>query len=320
MTMDRSIVTVTLNPAIDQTVFVDQLLPGAVHRARESFRQAGGKGINVATMLAMGGSEGVVACGFLGEDNAGLFEQHLGQHKVEDAFIRVSGETRTCIKIVDTQSNETTDFNLPGPAPCIQQCAALKDRLLDLAVPGRWFVIAGSLPTGVDTMFLADLIRALRVAGAKVAVDSSGPAFAAALEAGVDLAKPNEHELAEFLGIELIGSKAILKAARKLCQDCMPTLIVSMGEAGALFLSQDLELLARAPEVNVVSTVGAGDSLLAGYLQGQMRGASMADSARMATVYAWSRLEALKPELPQGDLLKQRLDQVSIQTASAHID
>jgi 1-phosphofructokinase len=299
------IVTVTLNPAIDQTVFVDQLVPGSVHRVTHSQRQAGGKGVNVATMLALGGAAEVIVSGFLGEANAAIFEQHFSEYGLRDAFIRVAGETRTGIKIVDTGANETTDLNMTGPAPTAEQCEALKAQLLELAEPGRWFVIAGSLPAGVAPAFVAELIRALRGADAKVAIDSSGAALAAAVEAGVDLAKPNEHELAELLGAELNGSAAIIKAARKVCAERIPNLIVSMGAEGALFLSKDSELLARAPDVKVVSTVGAGDSLLAGYLQALQRGDSAEDCARLATVTAWSRLESLTPTVPQGERLRR---------------
>jgi len=309
MAEQPTIITVTLNPAIDQTVFVDRLIPGAVHRVQRSHRQAAGKGVNVGTMLALGGAS-VTVSGFLGESNAVIFEEHFQAYGLRDAFVRVAGETRTGIKILDTQANDTTDLNLPGAVPTAGQCDALLAQLVALAEPGSWFVIAGSLPVGVEPVFVADLIRALRGAGAKIAVDSSGAALAAAVEAGVDLAKPNEHELAELLGVELKDSAAILPAARKLRRERIPNLIVSMGGEGALFLSEDSELLACAPEVKVVSTVGAGDSLLAGYLQGQSLGESSEDCARRATVYAWNRLEALTPSLPQGDALVERMGQV----------
>lgn len=309
MRMKQSIVTVTLNPAIDQTVFVDRLELGSVHRVRESQRQAAGKGVNVATMLALGGVEGVVATGFLGQDNAALFEQHFAAHGIEDAFVRVSGETRTGIKIVDTSANTNTDLNLPGPAPTAQQREALMARLLELAEPGLWFVIAGSLPAGVEPLYVADLIRALKAKGAKIAADSSGPAMVAAVEAGIDLAKPNEHELAELLDVELKDAAAILPAARKLRREQIPNLVVSMGGEGALFLTEASELLAQSPKLKVVSTVGAGDSLLAGYLHGLLNDESPDDCARRATVYAWSRLESLVPKLPQGD---ERLRRVRV--------
>ncbi|WP_162071388.1 MULTISPECIES: 1-phosphofructokinase [unclassified Lentimonas] len=312
MTTKPTIITVTLNPAIDQTVFVDHLELGSVHRVRESQRQAAGKGVNVATMLALDGVDGVVATGFLGEDNAALFEQHFAAHGIEDAFVRVSGETRTGIKIVDTSANTNTDLNMSGPTPTAQQREALMARLLEMAEPERWFVIAGSLPAGVEPSYVADVIRALRAKGAKIAVDSSGPAMVAAVEAGIDLAKPNEHELAELLGVELKDAAAILPAARKLRDEQIPNLIVSMGGEGALFLKEDSALLAQSPKLEIVSTVGAGDSLLAGYLYGLLHDESPEDCARRATVYAWSRLESLKPQLPQGEDLCARLKRVQV--------
>ena len=312
MSVKSPIVTITLNPAIDQTVFVDQLVPGSVHRVRQSRRQAGGKGVNVATMLALGGAE-VVASGFLGDANATIFEQHFSEYGVCDAFIRVQGETRTGIKLVDTGMNETTDLNMVGAAPTVEQCAALRSQLLDLAEPGRWFLIAGSLPDGIEPRFVAELIEALRATGAKIAVDSSGAALKAAVAAGVDLIKPNEHELAELLGVELKGFDAIVAATRRLSKDHIPNLIVSMGSQGALFQTADAELLVRAPKLNVVSTVGAGDALLAGHLHGQQLGESLENCARRATVYAWSRLESLVPMLPQGDELSERREQVQVE-------
>ena len=266
----------------------------------------------MATMLALGGAE-VVASGFLGDANATIFEQHFSKYGVCDAFIRVQGETRTGIKLVDAGINETTDLNMVGAAPTVEQCAALRSQLLDLAEPGRWFLIAGSLPDGIEPRFVAELIEALRATGAKIAVDSSGAALKAAVAAGVDLIKPNEHELAELLGVELKGFDAIVAATRRLSKDHIPNLIVSMGSQGALFQTADAELLVRAPKLNVVSTVGAGDALLAGYLHGQQLGESLEDCARRATVYAWSRLESLTPTLPQGDALSKRLERVRVE-------
>jgi len=308
----HQIITVTLNPAIDQTVFVDHLIPGTMHRASRSHRQAGGKGINVGTMLSIGGASVAVA-GFLGEANPSIFEEHFRSHNLRDAFVRVPGETRTGIKIVDAKEDSTTDVNLPGPAPTEAQCERLLNKLLKLVQPGMWVVISGSLPVGVEPSFLVRMIQALRAADAKVAVDSSGVALTAALETGVDLAKPNAHELAEFLGAEPKGFKAVLKAARQLHRERVPNLIVSLGDEGALFLSENAELMASAPPVQVVSTVGAGDSLLAGYLQGLLRGESAPDCARLATVYAWSRLESLVSALPDEATLSKRLARVSVQ-------
>ncbi|MFH1496201.1 MAG: 1-phosphofructokinase [Verrucomicrobiota bacterium] len=316
MPTSPSIVTVTFNPAIDHTVFVERLTPGTVHRATRSHRQAGGKGVNVATMLALGGAK-VAVSGFLGEDNPGIFEKHFRAHGLRDDFIRISGETRTGIKIVDTSATDTTDLNLPGAEPTPAQCERLTATLLKHARTGVWFVLAGSLPAGVSTDTLAKLIRALRQTGAKVAVDSSGPALAAAVEAGIDLAKPNVHELAELLGRPLPDFQTTLAAARELRRDKIPNLVVSLGDEGALFLTPETELMAGAPPVKVVSTVGAGDSLLAGFLHGLTTGESPVDCARRATVYAWSRLESLVSALPAPAILAERLAAVRVQPLTA---
>jgi 1-phosphofructokinase len=312
MTTNPSIITVTLNPAIDHTVFLDELIPGTVHRATRSHRQAGGKGINVGTMLALGGTK-VAVSGFLGEANPSIFAVHFKTYGLQDAFVRVPGETRTGIKILDAKANATTDLNLPGAAPTKAQCEKLIARLLKLVQPDTWVVIAGSLPTGVEPDFLVELIHKLRAADAKIAVDSSGLALAAAVEAGIDLAKPNNHELSELIGEELTDFQSILSAARELNRERVPNLIVSLGDEGALFLSRKAELMASAPPVKVVSTVGAGDSLLAGYLQGRLLGESAPDCARRATVYAWSRLESLVSALPEPEILSKRLARVTVQ-------
>ena len=312
MNTPLSVICVTFNPAIDHTVFVDRLVPGTVHRATRSHRQAGGKGVNVATMLALGGVP-VAVSGFLGEDNPSLFEKHFRTHGLRDEFIRVAGETRTGIKIVDTSADQTTDLNLSGPRPTAAQCDALLATLLRHARPGLWFVLAGSLPAGLSLDFYTTLIRSLRAAGAKVAVDTSGPALSAAVAAGIDLAKPNAHELAELLGTQPADFAATVAAARALRREKVPHLVVSLGHEGALFLTPDAELMAGAPPVQVVSTVGAGDSLLAGFLNGLINGSAPADRARLATVYAWSRLESLVSTLPPANVLQERLARISVQ-------
>lgn len=309
-------ITVTLNPAIDATIFVDGLHPGEVHRAERSHRQAGGKGINVATMLALGGAK-VTVTGFLGADNPSTFEAHFEGRGLRDAFVRVDGATRTCLKIVDTRTRETTDINLPGPAPVPAQQDRLLDKLRKLSAPGRWCVIAGSLPGGVAPAYVGELVRAVHAGGGLVALDSSGEALRAGIDAGADLAKPNAHELSEYCGCELRNFRETLDAALELRRSKVPNLVVSLGGEGALFLSPEAGLMASAPPVQVVSTVGAGDSLLAGYLRGRRAGESPSACARRASVYAWSRLESLEPKLPLPDELSARMAKISVQPLTA---
>ncbi|WP_309381246.1 1-phosphofructokinase [Cerasicoccus frondis] len=315
--MDLSdITTITLNPAIDQTVFVRDLQVGQVNRASESHLQAGGKGVNVATMLSLSGTVAAVT-GFIGLANVDIFESHFRKHRLHDHFIRVHGVTRTGIKIVDTQADENTDLNLPGPTIDQAHQDRLLDRLRKIALAGRWFVLAGSLPPGVEPEYVREIIKELRSAGSRIAVDTSGEALRVALDEGVDLAKPNRDELAEYLNADLSNYREAMDAAQELQRSKIPNLVVSMGGEGALFLTPGARLMASAPQAKVVSTVGAGDSLLAGFLKGLMANASPADCARLATVFAWNRLESLTPRLPSHDELEEQMRLISVQPLTA---
>lgn len=146
--------------------------------------------------------------------------------------------------------------------------------------------------------------------GAKLAVDTSGPALAAAIQLGVDLIKPNEHELADALGLADARPQTVMAAVDSLAID---TVILSMGSEGALFVSGSKKVLAQTPVLEVVSTVGAGDSLLAGYLAGVLQGFSLEDRARSATAYAWSRLVSVEPSIPDSGELQMRMNAVKLQ-------
>lgn len=307
MQQAAKVVTVTLNPAIDQSVVVDELKPGEVHRVRASRRQAGGKGVNVATMLSLGGHASTVS-GFLGAENTAIFETHFNRHDLEDAFVRVPGETRVGIKILDDKAG-TTDLNFPGAKIDAAARTQLRSCLLERAESGVWFVFGGSLPIGFSVEEFVDLLASLQETGAKLAVDTSGPALAAAIELGVDLIKPNEHELAGALGLADARPKTVMAAVDALS---LETMILSMGSQGALFVSGAEKVLAKPPALDVISTVGAGDSLLAGYLAGVLQGLSLEDCARSATAYAWSRLVSVEPSIPESDELQARMAAVEL--------
>jgi 1-phosphofructokinase len=285
-------VTVTLNPAVDETVFVDRLTTGAVNRARSLRRQAGGKGINVAALLADAGLR-VAVTGLLGRENPGVFDRLFRSRGLEDRFVRIPGETRTGIKIVDRAAAETTDLNLPGLEPSPDDLAALETALGECVAPGVWVALSGSLPPGVEPDYLAALVATVHALGGRVAVDTSGPPLAAAVAAGVDLVKPNRDELAELCGRTLDGFADTLEEAAALRRRGLSHVIVSLGHEGAMFLTPDGNVMAGAPPVAVTSTVGAGDALLAGYLAALVAGRPVADRAREASVFAWCALESL---------------------------
>lgn len=281
------VVTVTLNPAIDRTVTIPNFKSGAVNRAREVRNTAGGKGVNVASALA-DDSHQITVTGFLGRENAALFESLFAEKAIADRFVRIAGETRVGIKIVDPATNQTTDINFPGTTPTPHEIATLHEQLERMQAP--WFVIGGSLPPGVAPTFYRDLVTALKARGIKVALDTSEEPLRLALEAAPTFIKPNIHELEALLGEPLRNEDAVITAARSLVARGIQLVVVSMGKDGACFVTADQVVIARPPDVKVHSTVGAGDAMVAGVVSAQIRGLSLEECARLGTAFS---IEAL---------------------------
>jgi 1-phosphofructokinase len=277
------IATVTLNPAIDWTVAVPDLKPGSVNRAESVGRRAGGKGVNVAAALAEQGHR-VAAFGFLGRENEAPFVDFFAAHGVRDRCLRLPGATRTGIKIVDPARGETTDLNFPGLAPTPDELAELSRRLDELE--GGWCVLAGSLPPGVPVDFCVRTIERLHARGVRVALDTSGAPLAVALVARPEIIKPNEHELAALVGRGLADEAAVIDAARGLVAQGVGLVAVSRGASGAVFVSADEVVGARPPAIEVRSTVGAGDAMVAGLVAARLRGLALPDAARLATAFS----------------------------------
>lgn len=297
----RPVVTLTLNPAIDETVTLDALRPGAVHRASAVRIDAGGKGVNVAGCLADWGLS-VAATGVLGQDNAAPFTQLLAAKGIDDRFVWIPGETRTNLKLVDESSGDTTDINLPGLAVGAGHLMSVRMVLRDMVEAGSLAVLAGSLPSSLPVDIYATLTRDLKARGARVVLDASGKALEAALAARPDALpyaiKPNRHELEEWAGERLPDLAAVAKAATALRHRGIPLVAVSLGPEGALFVSDEGALHARAPEIRIASTVGAGDALVAGLVAGLHAGLDMAGTARLALAFAAGKLTRPGANLP----------------------
>ena len=189
------ILTLTLNPALDLTVRLQSLQPGALNRSLGQSSHAAGKGLNVAQVLADLGHK-VTVGGFLGAANAGPFEALFARRGFIDAFVRVPGETRSNIKLAE-QDGRITDLNGPGPQVEARHQAELLERLEQIAAGHDAVVVAGSLPQGVSPEWFAGLLRRLKALGLPLVLDSSGAALRAGLAVGPWLIKPNAEELAE---------------------------------------------------------------------------------------------------------------------------
>lgn len=321
----RPVVTVTLNPAIDQTITVDALKPGSVHRARAVRHNAGGKGVNVASCLADWGTP-VVATGLLGTGNAAPFEALFAAKGIADAFLRLPGETRVNIKIADLAANDTTDINLPGLSADADAVRRVRETVLGLVEPGVPVLLAGSLPDGVPAGSYATLTAELTAAGCRVVLDSSGAPLAAALASTGALPfciKPNRHELEDWAGRPLPTDADLLDAARGLHRRGVAVVVVSLGADGALFVGgeggDEGAVHGRLPPVAALSSVGAGDAmvagLIAGFLQaGGQQGGGLETVARLSVAFAAAKLGCFGPNLPDAATVRALAAQVTLTT------
>lgn len=263
------VLTVTVNPALDLTVQLPALRLGEVNRSDNLQAHAAGKGLNVAQVLADLGHQ-LTVTGFLGEANAQPFEQLFSARGFADEFVRVAGETRSNIKLAEADGR-ITDINGPG----LEVGAAQREELLarlERLVPGHELVVvAGSLPRGVEMPWFVELLQRLARLGARVALDTSGAALREGLALSPWLIKPNEEELAQARGLDPADAQALADEARRL-NARIEHVVISQGAAGVSWFSPAAAWHAQPPKVRVVSTVGAGDSLLAGMLHGLLAG------------------------------------------------
>ena len=291
------VVTVTLNAAIDQTLECPGFSAGAVNRVVAETRTPGGKGINVAAFLA-GGSRPVTATGFLGADNVSLFEGLFRERDIQDRCLRLPGSSRVNIKVVDRTSGAVTDLNLPGLRIPEESLDALGAALDALTLDHGCFVLSGSVPAGVPATVYATLTKRLHAKGALVVVDTSGEPLRHAVAARPDFLKPNVHELGELFDRPLRTPGEVAKAARELHAGGVGLVVVSLGAEGALFVSHDGAWRALSPPVEVASTVGAGDALVAGVLAARLDGNDLETCARRGTAFAAGKLARVGPVPP----------------------
>ena len=277
------IYTVTLNPALDKTVEIRSLRIDSVNRITKMRTDPGGKGINVSKVIQKLGRKSVAA-GILGGDTGNAILSALEAMGLETSFRFVEGETRTNLKIVDPAEHTNTDINEPGITLSEEILDSYLKELLEKLVPGDIMVLSRSLPMGSPKDTYYTWVKACKEAGAKVILDADGELFAAGIKASPYLIKPNDHELSGFMGRTLSTPAELAKAARQMMESYgIEKIVVSMGGAGALFVTKEDTIYAEGLKVPVGSTVGAGDSVVAALAVAEEAGMSLEDTVRLAT-------------------------------------
>lgn len=268
-----------LNPTLDKTIYVENFAYGGTNRARQSILQGGGKALNLAVVLHRLGTPVEVA-GFLCQAGCEAIERGLAG--IPTSFVRLAGEPRTNLKIVDRAASVTTEVNEPGPVVSPEALAQLEAELSARLRPEDTLVLTGSLPQGCPPDYYAQLMRRF---SCRFVLDASGEALCQGVRERPYLIKPNLEELSQLTGNAYSAADipAILRDCRVLLRQGIGLCVVSMGGDGALIIGDKEAYFTRAVVQKPDSTVGAGDSMLAGLLSALQAGASLRDALALGT-------------------------------------
>ncbi len=257
------ILTVTLNPAMDKTVEIENFQIGAVNRISSMRLDAGGKGINVSkTIKSLGGD--TKAIGLLGGRTGSFIKNDLDRLGITNEFYFVQGETRTNLKIVDSHKKTTTDINEPGPKITLEDMEKVEEILINNIDRNTIAVFSGSIPAQGENGIYGKWIKAVKRAGGRAILDAEGELLRQGIMEGPCLVKPNLHELEGLLNKKIESIQQAESQGRSLIEQYgIEMMVVSLGEKGAIFINRHQSVLVHALKVDVKSTVGAGDSMVA---------------------------------------------------------
>jgi 1-phosphofructokinase len=264
------ILTLTLNPSLDRTIEIPELVRGAMVRAGSTRLDPGGKGVNVARALA---AHKLPTCAVVprGGPEGRQLTELLEEEGIDVCAVPVTGHTRSNVSLVEPDG-EVTKINEPGGELAADDLERIVKAVLDTVATADWVVASGSLPPGVPETFYRDLGNRLTERGVSLAVDTSGPALTAALAARPSLVKPNREELAEFAGFPIDTVGDVVRAATWMREQGADTVLASLGADGAVLVNRQGVRCGESPVSSGRSTVGAGDAMLAGYLAGGVTG------------------------------------------------
>ena len=294
------IYTITLNPALDRTLWIEKVRDDVSNRILEEKSFAGGKSVDVSKVLKNLGQESI-ALGFVGGFAGRELEGRLLNEGIQTDFIHVSGETRTNIIIHERETGKQLAFNARGPEIRPSELMEFVERLERLPCSDL-VAIGGSLPIGVSPEIYRKIITLVKRCQSTVVLDVDGEALKKGISARPDVIKPNIHELSELVGRQLQELDDIRAAAREINRQGVRIVLISMGPRGILLVSEGHEYLAVPPKVDVQSTIGAGDSSVAGFITGLVEGKSLKECL------AYAAAAGTATTLHQGTALARKED------------
>lgn len=274
------IYTVTFNPAIDYVIHMDGIIPGSVNRTESEEVFFGGKGINVSTVLRNMDVDSI-ALGFIAGFTGTAIEQHLESCGIKTSFIRLDqGISRINIKI---KAEDETDINCQGPEISDEAIKKLLYRLEQLH-SGDMLILAGSIPKSLPDDIYERIMERLDGSGANVVVDATGDLLVNVLKYKPFLIKPNNHELGEIFGIQINTDEEIVEYANRLREFGAKNVLVSRAGDGAILVTENGEVIKMGvPQGRVLNSVGAGDSMVAGFVIGYLNSGDYKEALRLGT-------------------------------------
>ncbi|XKM14017.1 1-phosphofructokinase [Orbaceae bacterium ac157xtp] len=310
--MSKQIATITLNPAYDLIGYCENIQLGDVNLVQTNALLPAGKGINVAKVLNSLQIPLTVG-GFLGKENRDGFNQLFNELNIIDKFHTVQGRTRINVKLTEA-SGEVTDLNFSGFDINPQDWDNFATSSLEWLSKMDMVAISGSLPAGVENEKFIHWLQQVKQVCPKIVFDSSRESLTAGLKAKPWLIKPNEKELEMFVGRSLPTIEDITKAGKELVEQGITHVIVSLGSKGAIWVSKEQTILAKPPKCNVISTVGAGDSMVAGLIYGFATNKSIKDTFIFASTVAALSVMQAGVGVSNMQELQNMLDKIEVET------
>ena len=307
--VNRSIITITLNPSIDVTLWTDGISFDKANRVLSETREVGGKGINVSRVSHSFGLQ--TRCLTLtGKENCREFSGYLESEKLRYEPILIEGAVRENLTL--RYDGNTAKVNRKGPSVSVMMIEALMSLIKSRVHPGDVVVFAGSLPQNISVNQYVELITAVKHIGVLVAVDNDMLSLDDYRRISPWLIKPNIHELKNIINFSGNSIDEIADAALVLCKNGVENVLVSLGADGILFLSKGRAIRAAVPAVEVKSTVGAGDSVLAGFIIGFMKESSVEECVRLAAACGTASAMQEGTKLATRETVQVLLEQITI--------
>lgn len=300
------IYTLTLNPSIDYVIKIDQFSDGETLRSNAEEKYPGGKGIMVSKLLKNLG-ENSINIGFLGGFTGDFIRKKLNELGIEEDFTNIEDDSRINVKL---KYETETEINAQGPQITEEEIEEFLN-YLDQLQEDDFVIISGSIPKSLGDDFYRVIVNLLEMNNVRFALDTSGKKLYKLSSYKPFLVKPNKKELEEIFEDKIDSDKKIVKYARKLIDQGAENVIVSLGKDGSIFVDNSVTYKAKPIEGKLINSVGSGDSMVAGYIYGYMKGLSKFDSYKLAA--SCGSATAFSPDIAEKELIDEIFKKVEVE-------